>query len=163
MDHLPFDEHYFDLVTAGLLIQWSTDLSRTLSSLQRVLKKKGLFAFSTLLTGTLCELKSSFEKMDQVAPIHPLLTQQQLQISLAEKFKSVELVTQRYVLHYQNVKDILQKIKRIGIKNHNPQRMRGLAGKNRLNQLMQNYEEFRNEEGLLPVTYQVCFGLVRNE
>lgn len=62
MEELPFPDSSFDMVVSSLTYQWALDARRAFGEAVRVLKRGGLFAFSTLGKQTLHELKKSFKE-----------------------------------------------------------------------------------------------------
>lgn len=67
---------------------------------------------------------------------------------------------QRHVMHYADVNAILQSLKRIGASEITGQRHQGLFTKQKLVGLQNAYERYRLPSGLLPVTYNVCYGVL---
>lgn len=61
-ERLPFSNDEFDLVVSSLALQWCRDLSLALSEIKRTTKPGGKVMFSTLLDGSLHELKSLLEQ-----------------------------------------------------------------------------------------------------
>ena len=61
---LPIEDESVDVIYSNLMIQWCNPLSDLLTEMTRILKPGGLFVFSTLVEGTLYELKSSWKQVD---------------------------------------------------------------------------------------------------
>jgi hypothetical protein len=66
-----------------------------------------------------------------------------------------------YANHYATLKDVLKDLKHIGANTVKGSRSRGLMGKTRFARLEENYEQFRQANGL-PVSYQVLNVVVKN-
>ena len=62
-----------------------------------------------------------------------------------------------YTLTYDDVKGVMRDLKSIGAHNATFGRNRGLAGRGFLNNLTQQYEQFRTQ-GKLPATFEVIYG-----
>ena len=65
--------------------------------------------------------------------------------------------SEKIILNYQSVKQILIDIKAVGAHNQNNGREKGLTGKNKLQAMYQAYEKFYTAQGY-PVTYEVLYG-----
>ncbi len=67
-EQLPLADNSADLIFSNLMIQWSTRPETVLAECQRILKPGGTLAISTLLDGTLEELKQAWTKADPGQP-----------------------------------------------------------------------------------------------
>jgi len=157
---LPFDDNSVDLVYSNLMIQWCDPLSDLLNEITRVLKPGGLFIFSTLVDGTLHELKSSWKQVDDdkhVIDFHSKLDL--LQIFQNSHFKLLENDVKDVVLEYENVLHLAHELKGLGA-NHVPnKKQRGLAGKDKWKKMTKSYEDFQEPNGVYPATYCAFSGL----
>ena len=72
-------------------------------------------------------------------------------------FSAPVLDVEHYTLTYDNVKSVMTDLKSIGAHNATQGRARGLAGKGFLQNLTQNYEQFR-VNNKLPATFEVIYG-----
>ena len=61
---IPLQDNSIDFVYSNLMIQWCDPLDLVIDEVMRVLKPGGLFVFSTLVDGTLFELKSAWAQVD---------------------------------------------------------------------------------------------------
>jgi malonyl-CoA O-methyltransferase len=61
---LPLIDNSIDIIYSNLMIQWCNPIQPVLDEIFRVLKPGGIFVFSTLVEGTLQELKSSWAQVD---------------------------------------------------------------------------------------------------
>jgi malonyl-CoA O-methyltransferase len=67
-ENLPFAEGSIDIVYANLLLPWIDDLRRCFSEIARVLRKDGLFIFSTLGPDSFVEIRKAWG--EALAPRH---------------------------------------------------------------------------------------------
>ncbi|MGP9832881.1 malonyl-ACP O-methyltransferase BioC [Marinobacter sp. NSM] len=67
-EQLPLADNSADLIFSNLMIQWSTRPELVLAECQRILKPGGILAISTLLDGTLAELKQAWASADPGQP-----------------------------------------------------------------------------------------------
>ena len=64
IDVLPFAHNSLDLIYSNLVVQWSADLLVCLKQIKNSLKPKGKAYLSTLLTGSLEELRMAWKLVD---------------------------------------------------------------------------------------------------
>ncbi len=160
-ENLPLADQSQPLIFSSLALQWCGDFARVLSEVRRVLARGGVFAFSSLGSHTLQELRASWQQVDGFAHVNrfrPLETYQQL---CAES--GLELLTlqaENRVLYYPELSGLTHELKALGAHNLNPGRPGGLTGRARVRALMQAYEQFRCADGL-PASWQVVYGVLR--
>lgn len=158
IDNLPFSENYFDFIFSNLVVQWSEDLSLSLKTLKKSLKKEGKAVISTLLKGSLNELTQAWKNVDDNPHTNSFLSLQSVQKAINEAgFSNVSIKTETRVLHYPNVIEVMRALKGIGANHvHGHQNVK-LSGRTLMQKLEQGYQPFRNESGKLNLTYQVCY------
>lgn len=72
-EQLPLADNSVDLIFSNLMIQWSTRPAMVLRECRRILRPGGRLAISTLLDGTLSELKQAWAEADPgQAPCKPI-------------------------------------------------------------------------------------------
>jgi malonyl-CoA O-methyltransferase len=161
-ESLPLADCSVDLIYANLALQWC-EPTLSFKEIQRVLKPNGLVVFTSLGPQTLHELRFAWSKVDNythVNAFHPIDDVKEA-ISI-NGFKASSITIERYVLTYSNAKSLMNDLKVLGARNVNRSRRPGLTGKHTLAKVEQAYEYFR-QEGVLPATYQVIFGLAKSE
>ena len=158
IEKLPFADNVFDLVYSSLSMQWCNDLNAALLEAKRVLKPGGLFVFSTFGPDTLKELRSSWASVDNTDHVNQFIDMHDIGDALlfdgfAEPVMEAEVLT----VTYNSVDEIMHDLKAIGA-NVTARRSRtGLGGKAALQNLRQNYEQFR-QNNLLPASYEIIYG-----
>lgn len=157
-ENLPVANQSVDLVYSNLTIQWVNDLDRVLGEFKRVLKPGGMLLFSTFGPDTLKELRMSWQQVDQFSHVNRFVDMHDigdalLRLRLAEPVMDVE----HFTLTYPDVYKLMRDLKAIGAHNVTSERAKGLTGKQRMQQLQQAYENFR-QNGLLPASYEVVYG-----
>jgi len=159
--HLPFKENSVDVIYSNLVIQWCYPLDALVKEILRVLKPGGLFIFSTLLDGTLHELKSSWAQVDDEKHVIDFKTQEELAPIFNNSASTLlEDKTQNLVLEYENVIHLARELKGLGA-NHVPkQKGKGLAGKDKWQKMTDSYHDFQEPSGIYPATYKVYSGIV---
>ena len=61
---------------------------------------------------------------------------------------------------YQTLKQLTKELKGLGAHNVNSGRQTGLTGKQRVRGLIAAYDQQRNQQGVLPATYQTWYGVL---
>lgn len=158
---LPLQNESVDAVISSLSIQWCADNATLFSGIYRILKPGGVFLFSTLLDGTLYELKDAWAEADYAQHVNRFDTGQHYEMAArAAGFSSIGLQQVTHVLRYQRVRELLSELKAIGAHNVTSERARHITPKTTYRTFETAYERRRGEDGMLPATYQLLFGTV---
>ena len=157
---MPFQDNSIDCIYSNLVIQWCNPLDEAVKEVFRVLKPGGLFVFSTLVDGTLFELKSSWRQVDDDQHVIDFKTPEQLQHTLNAKPASLLYHhVDDVILEYENVMHLAHELKGLGA-NHLPnKRAKGLAGKDKWKKMMTAYEDFIEPGDVYPATYKLFSGV----
>ena len=159
--HLPFIENSIDVIYSNLVIQWCDQLDNLIKEIMRVLKPGGLFIFSTLLDGTLHELKSSWAQVDNEKHVIDFKTQKYMEkVFESGSCKLLEQKTQNLFLEYQDVIHLARELKGLGANHVAKEKGKGLAGKDKWNKMTCSYQDFQEPSGIYPATYSVYSGIV---
>lgn len=156
IESLPLKDTSVDMVWSNLAIQWCNDLDAAFAEFNRVMQPESLLMFSTFGPDTLKELRASSQNghthVSRFVDMHDIGD-----ALVRAGFSAPVLDVEHYTLTYGDVKDVMRDLKSIGAHNATAGRARGLMGKGFLQQLAQNYEQFRHN-GKLPATFEVVFG-----
>jgi malonyl-CoA O-methyltransferase len=159
-EDLPFANNAFDMVFSSLALQWCDHLAIPLRELKRVTRSGGGIFFSTLVDGSLDELKQAWAKIDTHQHVNQFLTRKQIKIALAQSGNEKHHLDLRSIrLWYSSSFDLMRDLKGIGA-NHVSGRSHGLTARRSLLNVEREYQCFKNNKGLLPATYQVCLGAI---
>ena len=162
-ESLPFKSGSVDLIFSSLAIQWCGSLISLFNEIERVLSKGGVFVFSSLVDGSLSELKSAWSQVDGKQHVNAFAYFDDYKEAVSNtSLESMVLEVQEKILYYQKVKDLTRELKTLGAHNMSSHRARHLTGKQRIKKFLAAYENFRLADGTLPATYQVLFGTVKN-
>jgi len=158
-ESLPFADNSFDMLFSNLTVQWCGDLEQTFSEFRRVLKPGGVLFYTTLGPDTLRELRASWAEVDERVHVNTFLDlhdvgDAMIRARLAEPVMDMEHIT----LTYRESITLMRDLKELGAHNVNPGRQQGLTGPRKLKAVMQAYERFRQNDGLLPATYEIIYG-----
>lgn len=159
-ENMPFDSGSFDYVFSSLALQWCCDLSHPLKEMRRVLKENGQGLFSTLVDGSLYELRESWKKIDAYQHVNDFITINQVKIALAQALcQNHHLDLTSITVWYDSAFSVMRDLKGIGA-THVSGRSPALTSRRTLLHVEREYQKFKNNKGLLPATYQVCFGVI---
>jgi malonyl-CoA O-methyltransferase len=173
-ESLPLADNTVDIVFSSLAIQWCEDNDTLFSEIARVLKPGGSFVVSTLGPNTLHELRKAWRSADNCVHVNQFVDKAVL-LNSAQKAGlvgagdsvnsrcSATLEEETITLEYDTLKNLTRELKSLGAHNVNSGRPSGLMGKQRLRAFMQGYENQRNEQGRLPASYQVWYGVWSKE
>lgn len=158
VEQLPFANDRFDLVYAGLSLQWCQNLEQSMAQIQNLTAEKGLFLFTTLGPDTLKELKAAFASITEANPVNEFLDMHVVGDCLTRAgFADPVLRTDIITVEYEEVFTLMRDLKGIGATNAHQQRGRGLAGRRYFSALATAYEQHRRN-GKLPATWEVVIG-----
>jgi malonyl-CoA O-methyltransferase len=156
IESLPIASNSMNLLWSNLALQWCNDLDAAFSEVARVLQPEGLFMFSTFGPDTLKELRAA--SSNGHTHVSRFIDMHDIGDALTRAgFSAPVLDVEHYTLTYDDVKGVMKDLKSIGAHNATFGRNRGLAGKGFLNNLTQQYEQFRTQ-GKLPATFEVIYG-----
>ncbi len=156
IESLPLKDTSVDMVWSNLALQWCNDLDQAFAEFHRVMQPEGLLMISTFGPDTLKELRASSQNghthVSRFVDMHDIGD-----ALVRAGFNAPVLDVEHYTLTYDDIKGVMRDLKSIGAHNATQGRARGLLGKGFLQQLAQNYEQFRHN-GKLPATFEVVFG-----
>lgn len=155
---LPLQAHSVDYVFSNLAIQWCDSLPVVLMQMKRVLKPQGQAIFSTLVEGSLAELKRAWQQVDGGSHVNDFLSSNALDAAM------LELACDRYQvqvfpigLRYDSVVELMKTLKGIGA-NHVHHRAQSNVTKSKLMALENAYQAHDGQQGRVLATYQVGLG-----
>jgi len=158
---IPLKSNSVDFIYSNLVIQWFEPLDEAITEMLRVLKPGGLIIFTTLIDGTLHELKSSWKQVDE--------DQHVIDFKMASELNTlfnnnncllIEQKCQDIILEYQNVIHLARELKALGANHLAQKKNRGLSGKDKWSKMSENYKDFLEPSGIYPATYRLFSGLV---
>lgn len=158
-ESLPFNDNTMDLIFSNLMLHWCNHPEKAIAEIHRILKPGGLLLFSTLGPDTLYELRDSWAQVDKQDHVHHFNDMHSIGDSLQNNWLEDPVVDMEFItITYNELRKILLDLKDLGTHNIAQNRLRGLTGKTKFQSFVNNYEKYRNSEGLIPVTYEVIYG-----
>ncbi len=155
---LPLRSDSIDLVFANLLLPWIDDLGSFLAGVARVLRKDGLFVFSTLGPHSLAELRDAWRDIDDAEHVNLFMDMHNvgdalMQAGLREPVVDVENLT----VTYGSVQSLFSDLTDAGARNCLRGRTHGLTGRGRFEAVRESLKT-RFTNGKLGVTLELVFG-----
>ncbi len=158
-ESLPLADGCIDLIFSNATLQWCNDPQATFREFARVLSPGGLLLFSTFGPDTLKELRAAWSQADGYSHVSRFPDMHDVGDDLMRAgFLDPVMDAERLTLTYSKAADLMRDLKLIGARNATAGRPRGLTGRRRHKTMEQAYETYR-EEGRLPATYEVVYGL----
>lgn len=160
-ESLPLADNSVDMIFSSLAIQWCENSDRLFVEVERVLKPGGQFVFATLGPETLIELRKAWQTVDDYVHVNRF----EEQSTLHRAFTGAGLACRNWqeqiiTLQYEKLTELTRELKALGAHNVNPGRPEGLMGKQRLKVFRAAYEAQRDQQQLLPATYQVWYAVL---
>ncbi len=151
-------DHSFDLIFSNLLFHWC-DTQSLVKECFRLLKPNGLLLFTSLGPDTLYELRQSWKKIDNFAHVNSFTDMHHVGDALLKQdFKDPVTDVEYLTATFPDLLSLMSSLKSVGVQNANVNRPLGLYSTHTLKKLAEYYEEFRNENNLLPITFEVIYG-----
>jgi len=165
-EQLPIADESIDLIFSTSTFQWCANLNQVLSECKRVLCLDGALIFSTFGPDTLLQLRNSWAQVDNLEHVHEFMDMHHIgDMMLAIQFTDPVVDMEMIDIHYQSLRQLLQDLKDTGSRGkfNSPasNKSSGLMSKEKYQRLEQAYEEYRHEDGSLPVSYEVVYGYAR--
>jgi malonyl-CoA O-methyltransferase len=158
---IPLQDESIDLIYSNLMIQWCDPLDVAISEMLRVLKPGGLIIFTTLVEGTLHELKSSWRQVDDDQHVIDFKGENELEDLFNTEASSIlKYKCQNIVLEYENVIHLARELKGLGANYLPKKRNRGLSGKGKWFAMTEHYQDYLEPSGIYPATYRLYSGLI---
>ncbi len=165
VEELPINDNSIDLIFSSSALQWCEDLQKAFSECQRVLNNKGVLIFSTFGPDTLIQLRKSWAEVDQKHHVHEFVDMHHIgDMLLTMGFKDPVMSMELLTIEYQTAQQLMQDLKATGSRskflNNSNHESTGLQGKHTFKKFLSAYEKYRQENGLLPASYEVIYGYV---
>ncbi|MDX7988313.1 malonyl-ACP O-methyltransferase BioC [Xenorhabdus sp. 12] len=155
IEHLGLADNSVDICFSNLAVQWCNDLPCALQEFYRVTRPGGLIVFSTLAQGSLCELETAWQRVDDYQHINQFLPLQAI-AHACQPYRH-KVMERQYCQRYPQLLPLLNSLKGIGATHLHHGRQRGLMTRKRLHALADAYPR---HDGNYPLSYQIVFGVI---
>ena len=147
MDNLPLQANSVDVIYSNFAVQWSANFEKLMQSLYRALKPGGKAYISTVVSGSLNEIKTAFAALDSNSHINTFNSERHINQSVQKAgfvINSAQKVV--YTDTYSTPLQAIKSIKAIGAttQNHSNTR-RGLLTKSALQHVFNAYPLINNK------------------
>ena len=140
-DLLPFDDQSVDVVFANLLLPWVSDVAVVAAEIARVLRKDGLFAFTTLGPDSLLELRDAWSDDAGHAHVNRFLDMHDVGDALVRSgLRDPVLDVDRLGVSYKSAQDLFRDLTATGARNSLRLRNSTLVGKQRFAAMRERLE-----------------------
>ncbi|MEM6998802.1 MAG: malonyl-ACP O-methyltransferase BioC [Pseudomonadota bacterium] len=155
---LPFSDNSFDVVYSNLMLQWCPYLDDVFAEIHRVLRQGGVFVFSSFGPDTLQELRQSWQSVDSEIHVNTFIDMHDVGDALVRHSLTEPVLSAEHIqIRYETSKQLMRELKQIGAQNNNLGRRKSLTGKQRMQRVINEYENYRSD-GTLPATYEIIIG-----
>ena len=153
---LPLADNSVDLIFSNLMIQWAKNPETVLSECRRILRPGGQLLVSTLLDGTLAELKQAWQHAD---PDHQHVNRfdsaEELQFWAANALPAATVTQETVRLDYPSPMALLAELKAIGAGFKGASRRVSATAPGRLRAMCRHYPVA--DDGQIYATYQAAW------
>ncbi|PAV26340.1 malonyl-CoA O-methyltransferase [Tamilnaduibacter salinus] len=155
-EQLPLADNSQDLVFSNLMIQWCDAPGRVLAECRRVLRPGGQLLVSTLLDGTLRELRQAWQVADPDVPhVNRFETPEGWSQIVSQAFHGARLTRETVTLGYESPRALLRELKELGAHNKSPSRRKTATAPARLRACFDAYP--RLGDGRVEATYKAAY------
>ena len=156
---LPFDDHSVDVVFANLLLPWIDHLAPLAREVTRILRKNGLFAFSTLGPDTLGALRDAWAAIDDRVHVNRFIDMHDVGDGLARNgLRDPVLDVDRTTVTYEDSAGLFRDLAATGARNALAHRQAGLTGRHTFERLRQQLDTGRRLAVDVEIVYGHCWG-----
>jgi malonyl-CoA O-methyltransferase len=136
---LPFADTSVDVVFSNLLLPWLDRPDLVFAEVARVLRKDGLFVFSTLGPDSLLEVRQAWQAVDGDAHVGRFPDMHDVGDALVRGgLRDPVLDVDRLSVNYRSSEALFRDLTSVGARNSLRQRQRGLTGRNRFRGFVDN-------------------------
>jgi malonyl-CoA O-methyltransferase len=127
---LPFKNSCFDLVFANMLLPWLNDPQVVFQEITRVLRKGGVFAFTTLGPDSFREIARSWNEIDSKTHVNQFIDMHNLGDGLVNSgLRDPVVDVDRLLISYKNSETMINDLKNSGSRNVLETRNQTMTGK----------------------------------
>jgi malonyl-CoA O-methyltransferase len=157
---LPFADASVDVVFSNLMLPWAGDLDTVFASVARVLRKDGLFVFSTLGPDSFIEIRDAWRTVDSGEHVHRFPDMHDVGDGLVRAgLRDPVLDVDRLSVSYRSAGALLRDLTAVGARNSLRSRQRGLMGRERFRRFTETlFGAGENPSLTLELVYGHCWG-----
>lgn len=162
LEKLPLQTASLDVVFSNASIHWCSNPAQALAEFHRTLKPSGIVLFNSYGPQTLHELRKSWQVVDTTPHTLDFFSTQQLRQALVQNnFEIIACHQQNQIVWHNNVLELLEHLKQLGVRNLHQSRHRGLSSSKKLSNMMQKYTKDYQHNNKIPASYELLFFCAR--
>lgn len=155
-ESLPFPSNSCDVVFSNLMVQWCDDPRTVFAECRRVLKPGGRLVLSTLLDGTLAELKQAWAEADPGRQhINRFESEFSLRQRVAARLPEARVETQTITLPYTSPMALAAELRLLGAGFKSENRRKTLTAPGRVRAMCRNYP--KQSDGTVVASYEAAW------
>ncbi len=155
-ESLPLADNSLDVVFSNLMIQWCSSPASVLAECRRVLRPGGHLFVSTLLDGTLDELRNAWHRADPgYEHVNRFESEDAFRRQALDVLPAPRISTEAIVLDYPSPMALLAELKAIGAGFKGSSRRRKATAPGRLRAMCRHYPQ--HSDGLVHATYKAAW------
>ena len=157
---LPFADASIDVIFSNLMLPWTDDLDTVFAAVARVLRRDGLFAFSTLGPDSFVEIRDAWRAVDRGEHVNRFPDMHDVGDGLVRAgFRDPVLDVDRLSVSYKSAGALLRDLTAAGARNSLRNRQRGLMGRERFRRFTESFFGAGDDPSLtLELVYGHCWG-----
>ncbi len=156
---IPLKDKSVDLVFSSLSLQWCENYLHLFRELHRIMRPGGCLLYASFGHDTLKELRQSWAQVSEHEHVHHFTDLHDLGDDMLQSgWLDPVMDSEKIIMEYSDVMQLLKDLQQIGAQNHLLQRSRGLLGKKKISQMLAHYQQFQMQNGKFPATYEVVYG-----
>ncbi|WP_286220360.1 malonyl-ACP O-methyltransferase BioC [Marinobacter apostichopi] len=155
-ESLPFPSDSFDVVFSNLMVQWCDDPRTVFAECRRVLRPGGRLVLSTLLEGTLTELKQAWAVADPGQPhINRFESESDLRQRIEALLPDARVDTRTIALPYASPMALAAELRLLGAGFKSENRRKTLTAPGRVRTMCRNYP--KQSDGTAVASYEAAW------
>lgn len=154
---LPLQDASVDCVFSSMALQWCDNPQKVFAEIERVLEAGGRAVLAIMSDGSFEELNNCWASVDLEQHTNAFPQEETLALAAKEQGLITETHRKSYLTWHDNVRALLGSIKSIGanvVTAHSEPKM---LKRSTLRDLQSDYSRRFEQQGRLPLTYNVCF------
>lgn len=155
-EHLPLPDDSCDLIFSNLMIQWCDDPRAVLSECRRILRPGGFLMVSTLLDGTLHELRAAWQAADpDHEHVNRFETGLALQAKVREELPEAIIEARTIRLLYDSPMSLARELRHLGAGFRGAGRRRAVTAPGRMRAMCSHYP--KQPDGAVMASYEAAW------
>ena len=155
-EHLPLPDNSVDVIFSNLMIQWCDDPGAVFRECRRILRSGGYLMISTLLDGTLRELKAAWQAADpEHEHVNRFETELALQAKVNAELSDAAVETHTIRLPYDSPMDLAGELRHLGAGFRGAGRRRAATSPGRMREMCRQYS--KEPDGTIMASYEAAW------